>query len=381
MQAVAIAAGILLVLAVLWDGFETVLLPRRVSRKFRLARSFYRVSWKLWSAICRRMRNRKRREQALSAYGPLSMLLLLAIWAVILMLGYSLIHWGRKSPMSAPSALTFPAYLYMSGSTFLTLGIGDIAPRDAVGRVLTVAEAGTGFGFLAVVIGYLPVIYGAFSRREGTISLLDARAGTPSTAAELMLRHARSRGLVALDHLFADWERWSADLLESHISYPVLPYYRSQHDNQSWLGSLTTILDACSLALAGIQGPSRWQAQLTFAMARHAVVDLAQVLNSPPVAPDPDRLGPAELDALVAALREAGIPLAAQDEFRGRLTKLRRLYEPYVNALARHLVVTLPGWLRTGNPPDNWQTSAWERQAAGLAHSALFDTPPDDHEA
>jgi ABC-type multidrug transport system fused ATPase/permease subunit len=381
MQSVAVAGGILLLALVLWDGFETVLLPRRVTRKFRLTRTFYSLSWKLWSGIFRRARNRRRRDQALSAFGPLSMLVLLILWAVTLVLGFALIHWGRHSRMSAPSGLSFLAYCYMSGTTFLTLGLGDIVPLDAAGRALTVAEAGTGFGFLAIVIGYLPVIYGAFSQREVTIALLDARAGTPSTATELMRRHARGRGLGALDRLFADWERWSADLLESHISYPVLSYYRSQHDNQSWLGSLTTILDACSVALAGVQGPSRWQAKLTFAMARHAVVDLAQVLNSPPLPPDPDRLPPEDFERMMTELRAAGIPLAAQDECERKLTKLRRLYEPYVNALAGHLIITLPGWLRQGDPPDNWQTSAWERRASGLARSGVFDAIEDDHDS
>jgi hypothetical protein len=380
MHVLAVPVGILLLAAVLWDGFETVLLPRRVTRKFRLARAFYRVSWKTWAGTFRHVQNRRRREQALSAYGPLSMLFLLLIWASALMIGYALIHWGRHSPMTAPSRLSFFTYCYMSGTTFLTLGLGDIVPQDATGRILTVAEAGTGFGFLAVVIGYMPVLYGAFSHREVTIVLLDARGGTPSTSTELMRRHARGHGLGALDYLFAEWERWSADVLESHISYPVLSYYRSQHDNQSWLGSLTMIMDACSLVLAGIQGPSRWQAQLTFAMGRHAAVDLAQILDSPPQPPTPDRLPPEDFATMMTELRVAGISLASEEEFERKLAKLRALYEPYVNALAGHLLVTLPGWLRQGDPPDNWQTSAWERRASGLARNAIFDGIVDDHD-
>src|SRR5262249_28460348 len=153
-------------------------------------------------------------------------------------------------------------------------------------------EAGTGFGFLALVIGYMPVLYGAFSHPEGTIVVLDARGGKPSTSTALMRRHARGPRLGGPGDFFSGWGAWSGDVLESHISYPVLSYYRSQHDNQSWLGSLTMIMDACSLVLAGIQGPSRWQAQLTFAMGRHAAVDLAQILDSPPRPPTPDRLPP-----------------------------------------------------------------------------------------
>src|SRR5207249_10659172 len=155
-----------------------------------------------------------------------------------------------------------------------TLGYGDVVPTGAWGRSLAVAEAGIGFGFLAVVISYLPVLYQAFSRREITISLLDARAGSPPSAGELLRRLAHARSLAGVGPLLVEWERWSAELLESHLSFPVLSYYRSQHDNQSWVAALTTILDTSALLIAGVDGPDGHQARLTFAMARHAAVDL-----------------------------------------------------------------------------------------------------------
>src|SRR5262249_39624477 len=125
---------------------------------------------------------------------------------------------------------TLGAYLYFSGTTFFTLGYGDVLPTSPLGRGLGVLEAGLGFGFLAVVISYLPVVYQACSRREITISLLDARAGSPPTAGELLRRLGAARELAAAGPLLAEWERWAAELLESHLSYPVLRYYRSQHD-------------------------------------------------------------------------------------------------------------------------------------------------------
>ena len=160
---------------------------------------------------------------------------------------------------------------------------------------MAVAETGIGFGFLAVVISYLPVLYQAFSHREVTIALLDARAGSPPTAAQLLVRLARHRNFAPLDRFLEEWERWAAEVLESHVSFPVLSYYRSQHDNQSWLAALTAILDTAALVIAGAKGVDPYQAQLTFAMARHAVVDLAQVYNVPPIEPDPGPLatGPA----------------------------------------------------------------------------------------
>ena len=188
--------------------------------------------------------------------------------------------------------LSYFSDLYVSGTNFFTLGLGDVTPHGQIARVLSTLEAGTGFGFLAVVMGYFPVLYGAFSRREVSISLLDARAGSPPTAAELMRRHSFEGAEDELSTLLTEWERWSAELLESHISYTLLCYYRSQHTNQSWVGALTAMLDTSALLIAGVRGHEARQAQLTFAMARHALVDLAQVFSLSPAQNMPDRLPP-----------------------------------------------------------------------------------------
>src|SRR5262249_53222577 len=164
---------------------------------------------------------------------------------------FALLHWAFGSRIQTANAHPgFGFVLYFSGTTFFTLGLGDITPLSTAARVLTVAEGGTGFGFLGIVIGYLPVIYQAFSRREVNISLLDARAGSPPSAAELLRRHSQGHQLESLQQLLHDWERWSAELLESHLSYPVLAYFRSQHNNQSWLSALTTMLDTSALVIA-----------------------------------------------------------------------------------------------------------------------------------
>src|SRR5262249_40519937 len=170
-----------------------------------------------------------------------------------------------------------------SGVTFFTLGYGDVSPIGSLGRFVAVVEAANGFGLLAIVISYLPILYQAFSNREASISLLDARSGSPSSAVELLRRHRAEDKLYDLDRLLGEWERWSAQLLESHLSYPVLCYFRSQHDNQSWLRALTTVLDTCALVMVGVEGGPVWQARMTFAIARHAVVDIAQIFKTNPV--------------------------------------------------------------------------------------------------
>ncbi len=376
MQTLVGISGVLLIIVIMWDAFEAIVLPRRVTRRLRPTRLFYRATWWLWSGLARRMRPGRWRETYLSVYGPLSLLLLLSAWAASLVVGFAMLQWALGSHLDvARGTASFGADLYMSGTTFFTLGLGDVIPNRPLARALTVVEAGTGFGFLAVVIGYLPVLYQAFSRREVSISLLDARAGSPPSAVELLRRHGQD--MEALSHLLREWERWSAEFLESHLSYPVLSYFRSQHDNQSWLAALTTILDSSALVMVGIDGAPARQAQLTFAMARHAVVDLAQVLRTPPRVPEPDRLPAGEIRRLRTSLAAAGVVLTAAEAADRKLTMLRRMYEPYVQALADRLLFALPAWDMTTAGADNWRTSAWERYSAGLAVSAVVDK--DEH--
>jgi hypothetical protein len=267
---------------------------------------------------------------------------------------------------------------YLSGTTFFTLGLGDVTPHTSLERFLTVAESGLGFGFLALVISYLPVIYQAFSRREVNIVLLDARAGSPPTAAEILRRHAGPHGFDALQQLLHDWERWSAEILESHVSYPTVGYFRSQHNNESWLAALAAILDASALLIASVENACSRQARLTFAMCRHTVVDLTQVFYLTPFAAAVDRLSQPELHRLHAALAQAGFELRSTPDAAAKLSTLREMYEPHLEALARHLFVELPPWILAKEVSDNWKTSAWGR-ISGFAAPAETEAPLDDH--
>ncbi len=364
MEILAVIAGIILIIGILQDSFESIVLPRRVSRRFRLSRWFYSSTWMLWSAVVRKMRPGNRREFYLSYYGPLSLFAILVIWATVLVVAFALFQWGLSDPLNAPEKqLSFGTYLYMSGTTFFTLGYGDVVPLTWLGRFLAIAEAGMGFGFLALIIGYVPIIYQAFSRREINISLLDARAGSPPSATELLRRSYRDRKIDELIQFMREWERWCAELLESHLSYPVLTYYRSQHERQSWLAALTTILDTCALLIVGFEGISAPTVRLTFAIARHAAVDLAQIYGTPPMDSKLNRLSSAEFARMHDSLAEVGLILDHQEDAGERLYGIRRSYEPFVNAIADHLLVNLPPWIPATKTVDDWQTSAWDHFA------------------
>jgi len=367
--------GLLLILAILLEAFETVVLPRRVSRRLRITVLFYRMTWRPWRAIARGIRRKKLREGFLSYYGPLSLLMLFIFWAVLLIFGFALLY--HSDARADPTHPVFRTCVYLSGTTFFTLGLGDVTPHTQFERVLAVVESGLGFGFLALVLSYLPVIYQAFSRREVNIVLLDARAGSPPTAAELLRRHAGPRELDALELLLRDWERWSAQILESHISYPVVSYFRSQHNNESWLGALAAILDASALLITDGNTPCQRQAKLTFAMCRHTVVDLAQVFYATPRNSGPDRLPPADLQRMRQQLASSGLPFLNTPESCAKLDKLRQMYEPYLKALSAHLYVELPPWILAKEVTDNWRTSAWGR-ISGFSPSETASAT-DDH--
>jgi len=372
---VAIVGGFAILWVVLLDAFETVVLPRRVLRNFKLTAYFYRRTWIPWRRIAGHIKKTSRQQNFLGYFGPLSLILLLGFWAAGLILGFGLIQYGIGGhEQLSGEKLTFGKILYHSGETFFTLGYGDIVPTSAAARALSVFEAGMGFAFLGVVIGYIPVVYSSFSRREIQISMLDARAGSPPSAAELLVRLAGrfenpSATQSVLDEVLRDWERWAAELLEAQISYPVLTFFRSQHSNQSWLGALTTMLDVSSLVLTGIEGVHPGQAKLTFAMARHAAVDLAQVVNARYDPAYEDRLPTAEYDSLLEALRAAGLKVRSDEYGRDKLAKLRSMYEPYVHSTAQNLMLTLPPWRHPEKVRDNWQAGPWDRliQAKGLA--------------
>ncbi len=373
------ALGVALILGVLFEAFETMLLPRRISRAFRATRFFYLQTWWVWTAVARFIGNPRRRSNFLSYFGPLSLLMLFSLWAAGLIAGFALLNWSLGTRLGG--AVVDPAgldvYGYFSGVTFFTLGYGDVTPSGRFGRFLAIVETGIGFGFIAVVIGYLPVLYQAFSRRETAINLFDARAGSPPTAGTLLVRNARYADLSLLTQLLSEWERWAAEILESQISFPVLSFFRSQHDNQSWVAALTVILDASAIVVTSVAGPVRNQAYLTFAMARHVAVDLCQAVSAPPVEPPEDRLPAVKLAALRASLHAAGLELDDGD-CGARLAELRGMYEPFVHALSLRFLMPLPPVVFDGEPVDNWQTSAWMRRTRGFGQLRAAE-PGDDH--
>jgi hypothetical protein len=357
MRPFPLAIGLVLIGIVLWDAFETVVLPRTVTRRLRLAAFYFRSTWRLLAAVARRFEADSRRERFLAIYGPLAFVGLLIVWAAGLIAGFALLQLSAGSDLRTPfGAAGFGDDIYMSGTTFFTLGLGDVHPNGQIARILTVSEGGLGFAFLAIVIAYFPVLYQSFARREVRLTLLDAWAGSPPVAAEVLRRLSEAGELKALDQFLKDWEYWCSELLESHISYPSIAFFRSQHQRQSWVSALAAVLDLSTLVVVGIEGVPTWQAHVTFAIARHTAVDLSQVLH---VRPDKtaDRLSQEELEHLRRQLEDAGLRVDRSPDADARLAKMRGSYEPYIAGLGRSLMMPPPPWSRASAARDNWQTS------------------------
>jgi len=362
----AFIAGLFCCLGVALDAFQTIILPRRPTGRFQITRIFFIATWTPWVVMAERASNKKVREQIYSVYGPLSLLLLLLLWALLLIFGFGMFYFSMRSPFgdalmghSTSAWAQFGTDLYVSGTTLFTLGLGDVVPHRLLARGLIIFESGVGLGFVALVIGYLPVLYQAFSHREVSVALLDARAGSPPNAAELLRRHAFEGGQEALSDLLAEWERWSAEILESHISYPILCYYRSQHDNQSWLSALVSILDTCALLISVVEGTPSRQAQLTFVMARHALIDLGHVFHIEEHRAwqhqsELDRLPSKDFYRLCEALGDNHLRLCGDPAAAKRLNTIRALYEPHAFVLSEYLRMPLPVWVAPPKENDQW---------------------------
>ena len=272
----------LAILSVLWEAFETVILPRRVQRKLRFTRGFYLFTWPSWRALSLKIHDERRRESLLAVYGPLSLVVLFAAWDALLVIAFGVLHWALGSRLKDGSGLpvTFGTDLYMSGTTLFTLGLGDIIPVTTAARSVAVVESAIGLGLIALVISYLPTLYQAFARREVNVSLLAARTGSPPTAQHFL---EQLQGSSPVPYLIV-CEQWAAEVLEGQISYPVLSFFRSQHLHQSWLAALITIMDICALIQTAGEPEHRSQAALTSSMARHALKDIAKVFHKGPQA-------------------------------------------------------------------------------------------------
>jgi len=355
-------SGILILAIVLGDTFEVMLLPVPVKRRVRLVMVFLRPLWGVWCLLACIARPGQRRERALGLFGPLFLVSLILIWIAGLILGFALVQLSLLQ-----TEINLPQAFYVSAATFFTLGIEGGILVSPGAKAASVIEAGCGLGFLALVIGYLPVLYQLYAQREIHVMLLDERAGSPPCAITFLQRHSQGQNIHEVDVLLREWERWSAELLESHMSYPMLSYYRSQFANQSWLAATAAVMDACALIMVGLTGVRTFQARMSFAVTRLVLAELTELLGIQRVALGAVRLPSAEFEKITAILREVGLAFVEPDA-ELLLAKFRATYEPFLGGLSKHLMLPLPEWIPQEGEErmDNWTNNSRGRIAQQL---------------
>jgi hypothetical protein len=332
MRELAGLVGALLVLAMLAEFVVTFLLPRRVRRDPRIGRGLTRLLWRPWRAVARRLRPSSA-DTLLGLFGPVALLMPLLTWALGILFGYALLEW-------AVAGGSFSDRILFSSGLFLSAG----ATEGSYGvRVVELLEAATGVGVLFIVIGYLPAVYSAFSRRETAVSQLAARAGAPPCAGVALHQAIGKQQWQELKRDLEGWEEWAAELMETHLSYPQLAFYRSQHVNQNWLAALTAMVDVAAFIKATAPDDKVRAADLTYAIGRHAFADLATQfrLQAEPA----DRLSDTDFDTLYAIVEAATDDSVEPDAAKDELAGLRGRYEPNAEALARFLALELPPWV------------------------------------
>jgi hypothetical protein len=355
------ALGLLVWLGTIWDGFATIVLPRTVAPMRRLSGRFNRWSWRLWAAVGRWVGPRSLQLSFLAVYGPISVILLLVIWAGLIIVAFAMIyHAGGARFQAASGSIGFGTLLYMSASNFLTLGLGDVTSADPIGRLFIILEAGTGYLFLGLIVTYMPVLEQGYGEREVGNLLIRSRAGHPPGAVKLLHRYASPDRLEILRGNLLEGERWMAEMLQSHLSHPVLAFYRAQRWGQSWLVSLTIVLDSCALLIVSGDGIAAEQARLTYRLGLRLLTDLTDALG---LAADPrsrGRLTEAEVPALLAAMESSAIPWTIGPRQAAQLLRLVRRYEVYLLPLSEWLVIPLPDWVPAageeaddGDEPEN----------------------------
>jgi hypothetical protein len=340
MRWIALPAGIVLLVWTLLDVFRTLVMPRAARGRFRLSRVLFQPMWRPWRWVGVRRKNSQARERVLSAAAPFFFFVLLVGWVSLALLGYALLLWSPAFVHGlGPGQGSFGDAMYASGTSLFTLG--SAVPTGWT-RAVAVAAGATGLGLFAVVIAYLPVLYQAFNRREVGVLLLDARAGSPPSGPELLHRMGSAGVASSLPELFAEWERCVADVLETHMSYPLLVLFRSPHDETSWITSLGSVLDAATLIITSVEDEPDGRARLLYGTGVHAVEDLFYYLRLPERETVIQR---DEFEDVLHDMKDDGFSIRPVDDAFARFTEKRAKYASRLNAIAV-LLAAPPGlWI------------------------------------
>lgn len=345
LNALSVVLGILVIGFALNDVFQSVIVPRATGRRYRASFLIARVMWTLWPRLAWRLypRDGSRREDLLAAYAPFMLISFIGVWIALLIFGFGLTLWGFRSGVT-PTNASFGTILYFAGTSVLTIGFGDVVGRADLPRLISVLAGLSGLSFLSITTAYLFAIFGSFQQRERFVVTTAARAGTPPSGVNLLAIAGFSATSNDLSLLMIDAQHWAALVMESHLAYPVLAFFRSSHDEQSWIGTLGTLLDAATLMMTTIDEVHNGQARIFFNVGRHATHDLANYFR---IGGDYHDVGieRSEFDSACVRLTAAGYRVREREEAWSRFRDLRASYAPHLNVLAQFFAIPPLQWI------------------------------------
>jgi len=326
----------------LFDVFQSIVVPRMTARSFRISPLLVRNLWALWRRLGQQMAMGEKQEDFLGSFAPLALVFLIAAWVTTLIFGYGLLLYALKSQIR-PSPDNLATAFYLAGTSLLTIGFGDLVAVGTLARFVLLTAAASGLAVVALGISFMFTLHGSFQKREVQVLTLDSRAGTPPSGVTMLETFCKYDMMDSLPATFAAWEVWSAEILESHRAFPLLYYFRSSHDSESWVGSLGAVLDAATLVLTTIEAGPKGAAKMMYGLGSHAVLDLAHFLNlKHDNEPGVERL---EFELARQRLARAGYKVSDDEESWQEFQKLRGVYAAPLNAMARHFIIPPSQWI------------------------------------
>jgi hypothetical protein len=337
-------AGVAVVLLIASDVFQSVIVPRP-TYVWRPSALISRSGWRVFGVVGMRMNDFERREAFFGVYAPMLLVTLMIFWVTSLAFGFGLIFFALRGELS-PSPETYWSAVYYAGTSLLTLGFGDIVAKHGIARALSLAAAALGLGTFSIVTAFLFSLFAAFQRREAFIVTMRERTGAPPSGVDFIERHVDLDMLGELGATFGRAEEWIADIMETHLAYPVLSYFRSTHDQQSWVGTIGAFLDAATIVITTIDIGHVGAAKMLSRLGRHLVSDYAFYFEydfdrENGGAPGIDR---GEFDQVYDRLSGKGLRMREREAAWVEFAALRGSYALPLNIMAR--------WWRI--PPALW---------------------------
>ena len=335
-----VVVGVAIVAVAILDVFQSVIVPRPTGRLFRPSVFLSRTLWQLWRGVAARIHDAEFRESYLGAFAPFVLVTFLVFWIASLVVGYGAMFYGLRDEIR-PTPNVFEA-LYFAGTSLVTIGIGDFAPTGALARALTLAAGASGLGAFAIITAFLFPIFGSYQRREAFVVMFTNRAGAPPSGLDLIETHARDHMLDDLHATLRSSELWLAEVLETHLAYPILAYFRSTHDDISWIAVVGTILDASTLAMTTLDIPNAGEANVVNRLGRHFVNDVTRYFRFP--AAEHARIERREFDLAYDRLHAANVPLRERERAWVAFADLRATYASKLDDMATFWSIPRAKW-------------------------------------